>query len=134
MSAALPTSRLPFHAKLRVGHGGFVGWITIESPRTEWFQTQPALAHLKRPAWVVSGLVVHPKRRGKGWAHQLIVMAQDFARSQGHDLYLWAQPFGSQPDRTKRQLQRLYRGHGFVKAGQDAASDTWYFWSHDARR
>lgn len=132
MSTALPTARAPFFARLKVGHGGFVGWLTIESPKADWVPSLPALAHLARPAWVVSGLYVHPKRRGKGWAHQLVEIAQSFARVQAHDLYLWAQPFGGQPDRTKRQLQRFYRKHGFNRVGQDAAKDAWYFWAYDA--
>lgn len=117
---------VPDHAQFFIGKGGFRGYIYVEKPSPENIKSLPKLATLTRPAFVISGLEVHPLRRGKGWAGALLTTAQKYARALDHDLYLWVQPFGNLPDKTKRQLQNLYRRYGFQHVAK--TDESWYYW------
>lgn len=118
----------PAFIDLKVGEGGFIGRIHLKRPDAALIASLPRLAKLERPAYVIWGLYVHPLRRGKGWASSLLVSAQRFAKAMRHDLYLWVHPYGPMPDKTKRQLQNLYRRFGFEHVA--TTDESWYFWPH----
>jgi GNAT superfamily N-acetyltransferase len=120
------TAPVPNSAQFFLGAGGFRGYILIQKPDMDNIKSLPKLAQLTRPAYVVAGLEVHPLRRGKGWAGSLLTAAKKYCRAMDHDLYLWVKPYGNLPDKTKRQLQTLYRRHGFVRVTK--TDESWYFW------
>lgn len=118
----------PDFIDLKVGEGGFIGRIHLRRPTAWMKRSLPQLKALPRPAYVIWGLHVHPLRRGRGWAGALLVNAQKFARLTRNDLYLWVRPYGNLPDKTKSQLQTLYRRFGFERVA--TTDESWYFWSH----
>lgn len=116
----------PDFIDMKIGQGGFLGRIHLRHP-TPWMKKSlPKLRELERPAYVIWGLHVHPLRRGQGWAGALLVNAQRIARLLHHDLYLWVRPYGNLPDKTKAQLQSLYRRFGFERVA--TTDESWYFW------
>jgi ribosomal protein S18 acetylase RimI-like enzyme len=118
----------PDFIDLKVGDGGFIGRIHLKHPDAGLIESLPRLGKLERPAYVIWGLHVHPLRRGKGWAGSLLVNAQRVAKLLHHDLYLWVNPYGNLPNKTKRQLQNLYRRFGFEHVA--TTDESWYFWAH----
>lgn len=127
---AVKTLAVPDEVRFTVGKGGFQGNLWLTKPTAELVTSLPDLANLQRPAYVVHGLLVHPLRRGKGWARILVETAQHYARAVDHDLYLWVEPYtastGSKPTVTKRQLQAFYRRLGFSLIAR--TDDSWYHW------
>ena len=66
----------------------------------------------------LTNLYVHPLRRGRGWANELLSTAKEFAYDNNWNLFLRAVPYGKDPCEVE-QLIALYKRHGFKSTRRD---------------
>lgn len=59
------------------------------------------------PLLELTDMYVHPLRRGRGWAQELLNTAVTWADTHQTDLILRAAAYGPQKDRNKRPMPRL---------------------------
>jgi ribosomal protein S18 acetylase RimI-like enzyme len=111
------------------GRGGIKGTLHLANTK-EYVDILAHFARLKKPAFVVCGLKVHPLARGRGWGRELVTQAMHYAKSHRTDLYLWVEPYEDKP-LSKSQLQRFYRKLGFRRLRLRAAQ-SWYVWRFDS--
>ena len=93
-----------------MGAGGFMGEVRLD-PIVDPVVLRKV--QRGRPLLFLTELYVHPLRRQKGWANELIRTCTAYADTAGIDLWLYAYPFGNGERMTVKQLVTLYGTHGF---------------------
>ncbi len=95
----------------RIGSGGFVGSVTV-MPIPDGCEATGR--RRGRPMMFLTYLFVHPLRRGRGWAEELLRAATEWADRVGVDLWLYVRAYGHPRGRaTASQLREFYGSHGF---------------------
>jgi len=99
-----------------IGKGGFIGEVSLfELAEADMY----VKGRSKRTYVELSNLYVHPLRRGRGWARELLKVAIAHARQNNHVVFLRAVPYGTAPH-TLGDLLALYARYGFKhRAGAD---------------
>lgn len=89
-----------------VGSGGFIGEVTLLTVDETNYDL-----HLTRrksvPLLELTDLYVHPLRRGRGWAQELLTTAVEWADAHQTDLVLRTAAYGPHKDRNKRPVPRM---------------------------
>ena len=102
-----------------IGAGGFIGEVSIVT-------TDRADADVE-----LTDLFVHPLRRGRGWASDLVDAALAFCSRKGWSVILRARPHGR--ERLSRPaLVRFYAAKGFVSTDDDDQSELWMLLVNDS--
>lgn len=97
-----------FVRRWTLGEGGFLGEVTLQRLSVaDSYVLQDGV-----PCYELTNLYVHPKRRGKGWATQLMETALEFSKKRGADVFLRVVPYGCAPADSTR-LIKFYRSYGF---------------------
>lgn len=97
-----------------IGAGGFIGEVYLCEPPPE---AGPDLR--RRPMLFMTDLWVHPLRRGRGWASELLHAATTWADSRRIDLWTYVLRFDDRPSAMSvGRLKALYEGRGFRPTGR----------------
>lgn len=98
-----------------IGNGGFIGEVSLfvlaESDHYIKGRSQRHYVEL-------SNLYVHPKRRGRGWARELLTVAIQYAREREWIIFIRAIPYGKDHGELD-ELLATYRRYGFRSRKSD---------------
>jgi GNAT superfamily N-acetyltransferase len=118
-------------ARWYVGAGGFKGYVVLSDP-SELMEDLLAPRRGHRLVELTS-LYVHPLRRGRGWATELLSTATAWADTKGYDCCLWVHPFGPRATRAGvavpcangEALRQFYASHGFRRVPLPRGHSGW---------
>jgi GNAT superfamily N-acetyltransferase len=93
-----------------VGKGGFLGEVSL------YTLAEDTAAYIPRKGVTcleLTDLFVHPQRRGRGWATELLTTATKYADDTATDLFLRVVSYGKVSGASVEALTALYAAHGF---------------------